>query len=160
MSTKKILNPVETEAARAKLAEIRTVFSDWLWNDPERTARLARTYNDSFNHLRLRQYNGEHLTLPGSSSLITLRREQKNAVWRILTSPTTLLALHPGWGKTFTMIAAFMEMRRLGLKRKGLFAVPNHLVAQFSGFKLQGHNGFLSFMIVATMVDETSCNFD
>ena len=137
MSTKKVLNPVETEAARAKLAEIRTVFSDWLWNDPERTGRLARTYNDSFNHLRLRQYNGEHLTLPGSSSLITLRREQKNAIWRILTSPTTLLALHPGWGKTFTMIAAFMEMRRLGLKRKGLFAVPNHLVAQFAAEYLQ-----------------------
>jgi len=137
VSTKRVLNPIETEAARAKLAEIRAKFADWIWRDPERATRLARRYNDTFNHLRLRQYNGQHLTLPGTSTKIALRPNQKNAIWRILTAPTTLLALHPGWGKTYTMIAAFMELKRLGLKRKGLFAVPNHLVGQFAAEYLQ-----------------------
>jgi hypothetical protein len=137
MAKSRILNPVETEAARSKLAEIRTTFSEWVWSDQARAERLARHYNETFNNLRLRKYDGSHLTFPGSSSHITLRPEQKDAAWRIITSPATMLALFPGWGKTFVMISSLMEMKRLRLKTKGLFVVPNHLVAQFAAEFLQ-----------------------
>jgi N12 class adenine-specific DNA methylase len=131
----RVVNPAETLAAREKLHQISSHFRTWVWQDPQRAARLARVYNDQFNNIRLRQFNGEHLTFPGMVR-VCLRDEdlsphQKNAVWRILQTRNTLLAHVVGSGKTWTMAAAAMELRRLGLAKKPMFVVPNHLVDQW-----------------------------
>lgn len=131
---KRVVNAQETAAAREQQQKIKDRFRQWLWATPERAARLSRKYNDEFNNVRLREYDGSHLTLPGMARM-TLRggdlaQHQKNAVWRQLQTPTTLLAHVVGAGKTFEMIAASMEMKRLGLAKKPLHVVPNHLVEQ------------------------------
>ncbi|MEO8350337.1 MAG: DEAD/DEAH box helicase family protein [Chthoniobacteraceae bacterium] len=128
----RILNVAETEGARDKLEKVKERFKSWLWQDDDRRERLCRKYNSEFNNIRLRVFNGSHLTLPGSSPNITLREHQKNAVWRIVQSENTLLAHAVGAGKTFTMVAAAIELKRLGLASKPMFAVPNHMLEQFS----------------------------
>jgi N12 class adenine-specific DNA methylase len=127
-----VINATETEAARDKLEKIKERFKTWVWEDDERRERLCRKYNDEFNSVRLRVFNGSHLTLPGSSESVTLRPHQKNAVWRIIQSDNTLLAHVVGAGKTYTMVAAGIELKRLGLATKPMFVVPNHMLAQFS----------------------------
>lgn len=127
-----VINPVATEAAREKQQKIKDRFAAWIWEDDARRERLVRKYNDEFNCHRLRTFNGDHLHLPGASPAIALRPHQKAAVWRILQSPNTLLAHVVGAGKTYTMCAAAMELKRLRLARKPLFVVPNHMLGQFS----------------------------
>jgi N12 class adenine-specific DNA methylase/adenine-specific DNA methylase len=129
---KPVVNAQDTEAAREKQERIKERFGKWIWTDDERRDRLVRLYNDMFNHSRVRTFNGEHLTLPGASSAIQLQLHQKAGVWRILQTDNTLLGHVVGAGKTFTMVAAAMELKRLGLARKPLFAVPNHMLGQFS----------------------------
>jgi N12 class adenine-specific DNA methylase len=127
-----VINATETEAARDKMEKIKERFKTWVWEDDGRRERLCRKYNDDFNSVRLRVFNGSHLTLPSSSQLVSLRPHQKNAVWRIVQSDNTLLAHAVGAGKTYTMVAAAIELKRLGLATKPMFAVPNHMLAQFS----------------------------
>ena len=127
-----VVNAQETEAARDKLEKIKERFKAWIWEDDERRERLCRKYNDEFNSVRLRVFNGNHLTLPSSSQQIALHAHQKNAVWRIVQSDNTLLAHVVGAGKTYTMVAAAIELKRLGLAAKPMFVVPNHMLAQFS----------------------------
>lgn len=129
---KDVVNVPATEAARDKQEKIKERFKSWIWQDDDRRIRLARKYNDEFNTIRLRTFNGDHLTLPGTSPAISLRPHQKAAVWRILQTPNCLLAHVVGAGKTYTMVAAAMELKRLGFSRKPLFAVPNHMLGQFS----------------------------
>jgi len=111
----------------------------------------VRLYNDTFNHTRLRTFNGEHLTLPGASSAIQLHSHQKAGVWRILQTHNTLLAHVVGAGKTYTMVAAAMELKRLGLGRKPMFTVPNHMLGQFSTELLTLYPG--TNILVAGKVD-------
>jgi N12 class adenine-specific DNA methylase len=127
-----VINAQETEAARDKLEKIKERFKTWIWDDDERRERLCRKYNDEFNSVRLRVFNGSHLTLPSSSEQVTLHAHQKNAAWRIIQSDNTLLAHVVGAGKTYTMVAAAIELKRLGLATKPMFVVPNHMLAQFS----------------------------
>jgi N12 class adenine-specific DNA methylase len=127
-----VINAQATEAAREKQERIKERFKEWIWSDDSRRERLCRLYNDTFNHTRLRTFNGEHLTLPGASQAITLQSHQKAGVWRVLQTPNTLLAHVVGAGKTFTMVASAMELKRLHLARKPLFTVPNHMLGQFS----------------------------
>ncbi len=126
------VNASETEGARDKQEKIKERFRSWIWEDEERSERLCRLYNDQFNSVRQRQFNGDHLTLPGSSRQVVLRPHQKAAVWRSIQGPNTLLAHAVGAGKTYTMAAAAIEMKRLGLARKPMIAVPNHMLAQFA----------------------------
>lgn len=126
------VNATETEGARDRQEKIKERFKTWVWEDDERRERLCRLYNDQYNSERLRVFNGAHLTLPASSRQVTLRSHQKDAVWRIIQSRNTLLAHAVGAGKTYTMVAAAIEMKRLGLARKPLFAVPNHMLSQFA----------------------------
>jgi N12 class adenine-specific DNA methylase/predicted O-methyltransferase YrrM len=127
-----IVNAQATEATREKQERIKERFKEWVWQDDSRRERLCRLYNDQFNHSRVRTFNGDHLTLPGASQAIELRAHQKAGVWRILQTPNTLLAHVVGAGKTYTMVAAAMELKRLGLGRKPIFTVPNHMLGQFS----------------------------
>src|SRR6202142_804443 len=129
---KPVVNAQSTEAAREKQERIKERFKEWIWSDDGRRERLVRLYNDSFNHSRVRTFNGEHLTLPGASADVQLHTHQKAGVWRILQTPNTLLAHVVGAGKTYTMVAAAMESRRLGLSGKPMFTVPNHMLGQFS----------------------------
>lgn len=129
---KPVINPQATEAAREKQERIKERFKEWIWSDDSRRDRLCRFYNDTFNHTRLRTFNGDHLTLPGASQAVQLHRHQKAGVWRILQTQNTLLAHVVGAGKTYTMVAAAMELKRLGLARKPMFTVPNHMLGQFS----------------------------
>ncbi|NUM81447.1 DEAD/DEAH box helicase family protein, partial [bacterium] len=129
---KPVVNAQATEAAREKQERIKERFKEWIWSDDGRRDRLCRLYNDTFNHTRVRTFNGDHLTLPGASGAIELHGHQKAGVWRILQTPNTLLAHVVGAGKTFTMVAAAMELKRLGLARKPMFSVPNHMLGQFS----------------------------
>ena len=129
---KPVVNAQATEAAREKQERIKERFKEWVWSDDARRERLCRLYNDTFNHTRIRTFNGDHLTLPGASGAIQLHGHQKAGVWRILQTPNTLLAHVVGAGKTFTMVAAAMELKRLGLARKPMFSVPNHMLGQFS----------------------------
>ena len=129
---KPVVNAQATEAAREKQERIKERFKEWVWSDDSRRERLCRLYNDTFNHTRLRTFNGDHLTLPGASQVVQLHRHQKAGVWRILQTPNTLLAHVVGAGKTYAMVAAAMELKRLGLARKPMFTVPNHMLGQFS----------------------------
>jgi N12 class adenine-specific DNA methylase len=150
-SDRDVINAPATEAARDKQEKIKERFKEWVWQDDERRERLARKYNDEFNNVRLRSFNGDHLRLPGVSSAITLHPHQCAAVWRILQTPNCLLAHVVGAGKTFTMVAAAMELKRLGLARKPLFAVPNHMLGQFSSELLSLYPG--ANILVATKDD-------
>jgi len=127
-----IVNVTETEAAREKQFLIKERFREWVWEDTGRRERLTQLYNEMFNNLRPRIFNGDHLTLPGISSQVTLRPHQKDAVWRIIQTGNTLLAHVVGSGKTFCKTAAAMEMKRLGLVAKPMLIVPNHLLEQWS----------------------------
>jgi N12 class adenine-specific DNA methylase len=127
-----VLNGAATEAARDKQQKLKDRFQEWVWREDDRRERLLRIYNDQFNCVRLRTFNGDHLALPGASSAVDLRGHQKAGVWRILQTPNTLLAHVVGAGKTYTMVAAALELRRLGLARKPLFTVPNHMLEQFA----------------------------
>ena len=127
-----VVNVPATEAARDKQEKIKERFKAWIWNHDERRERLARKYNDEFNNVRLRTFNGDHLTLPGASPAIKLHPHQRAAVWRILQTPNCLLAHVVGGGKTYTLVAAAMELKRLGFARKPLIVVPNHMLGQFS----------------------------
>jgi N12 class adenine-specific DNA methylase len=129
---KPVVNPTATEAAREKQERIKEKFKEWVWADDDRRERLVRLYNDTFNHSRVRTFNGEHLTLPGASSAVRLQLHQKAGVWRILQTDNTLLGHVVGAGKTYTMVASAMELKRLGFARKPMFAVPNHMLGQFS----------------------------
>lgn len=127
---RRILNTVETEAAKEKLAKIKAAFQSWIWSDPDRTDRLARVYNDTFNNIAPRHFNGDHLQLPGASGAFCLYGHQKRGIWRIISSGSTYLAHAVGAGKTLTMTAAVMEQRRLGLINKAMLVVPGHCLAQ------------------------------
>lgn len=129
---RQVVNATATEGAREKQQKIKDSFKEWIWQEDERRDRLTLKYNEEFNSVRLRVFNGEHLTLPGASQAIQLQSHQKTGVWRIVQTPNTLLGHVVGAGKTFTMVAAGMELKRLGLARKPLFAVPNHMLGQFS----------------------------
>jgi N12 class adenine-specific DNA methylase len=129
---RRVVNDNETIAAQAKQLEIKQQFSNWIWQDESRSATLIRIYNERFNAFRKREYDGGHLSLPGMSADITLYQHQANAIWRCLQEKATLLAHCVGAGKTFTMIAAAMELKRLGLCHKSLIVVPNHLPAQWA----------------------------
>jgi N12 class adenine-specific DNA methylase len=131
-SDKSIVNAAATEGAREKQEKIKERFKEWIWQDDSRRERLCRLYNDEFNNVRLQTFNGDHLTLPGASQAVTLHAHQKAAVWRVLQTPNTLLGHVVGAGKTYTMVAAGMELKRLGLAQKPLFVVPNHMLGQFS----------------------------
>ncbi len=128
----RIINVQQTEGARDKLEKIKEHFKSWIWEEDARRERLCRKYNDEFNSIRLRVFNGSHLTLPSSSQLIQLRPHQKNAIWRVVQGDNTLLAHAVGAGKTYTMVAAGIELKRLGLATKPMFVVPNHMLGQFS----------------------------
>lgn len=127
-----VVNAPATEAARERQQKIKDRFAEWIWQDDARRERLVAFYNREFNHLRPRTFNGDHLQLPGASPAIALRPHQKAGVWRILQTPNALLAHVVGAGKTYTMAAAAMELKRLGLARKPMFVVPNHMLGQFS----------------------------
>lgn len=129
---KAVLNQKETMAAQAKQEVIKQAFQDWIWKDPERRNRLVRYYNDTFNSKRPREYDGRHITFGGISPEITLRPHQVNAIAHILYGGNTLLAHKVGAGKTFEMVAAAQESKRLGLCQKSMFVVPNHLVGQWA----------------------------
>ena len=127
-----VLNQKETTAAQAKQEVIKQAFQDWIWKDPERRNRLVRYYNDTFNSVRPREYDGSHIKFGGISPEITLRPHQVNAIAHILYGGNTLLAHKVGAGKTFEMVAAAQESKRLGLCQKSMFVVPNHLVGQWA----------------------------
>lgn len=129
---KAVFNAKETTAAQAKQEVIKQAFQDWIWKDPERRNRLVRYYNDTFNSVRPREYDGSHITFGGISPEITLRPHQVNAIAHILYGGNTLLAHKVGAGKTFEMVAAAQESKRLSLCQKSMFVVPNHLVGQWA----------------------------
>ena len=129
---KAVFNAKETTAAQAKQEAIKQAFQDWIWKDPARRSRLVRYYNDTFNSVRPREYDGSHIVFGGISPEITLRPHQVNAIAHILYGGNTLLAHKVGAGKTFEMVAAAQESKRLGLCNKSMFVVPNHLVGQWA----------------------------
>ena len=134
---KPVLNKKETAIAQGKQQLIKEAFNEWIWKDPERRERLCRLYNDKFNSTRPREYNGEHLRFVGMNPEITLRPHQVNAIAHILYGGNTLLAHVVGAGKTFEMVAAAQESKRLGLCQKSMFVVPNHLTEQWASEYLQ-----------------------
>jgi N12 class adenine-specific DNA methylase len=138
----RVKNLQETLAAQEKQQKLKDRFAAWVWEDQARASRLARYYNDHFNNLRVRSYDGSHLTLPGMAAVVNgkpfkLDQHQRDAVWRILQTGNTLLAHVVGAGKTYTMVAAGMEAKRLGLAMKPMYTVPNHMLGQFSREFLQ-----------------------
>ena len=130
-------NPEATLAAREKQKRLKERFRTWVFADPDRTERLVRVYNDTYNNLRPRGFDGSHLVFPGMSQGITLQPHQVDAVWRGMSSGNTLLAHAVGAGKTFTMAATGMKLRQAGLARKPMYVVPNHMLEQFAREFLQ-----------------------
>jgi N12 class adenine-specific DNA methylase len=128
----RVINQQETLAAREKQKRIKERFRSWIFSDPERTERLIRIYNDTYNNLRPRLYDGSHLEFPGMNEDLSLRPHQKDAVWRCMSSGNTLLAHVVGAGKTYTMAATGMKMKQAGLIHKPMYVVPNHLLEQFA----------------------------
>lgn len=129
-SERRVLNVVDTEAAKEKLHKIKGAFQRWVWSDPDRTDRLARVYNDRFNNIAPRAFDGSHLNLPGATGAFVLYGHQMRGIWRIVSAGSTYLAHAVGAGKTMTMAAAIMEQRRLGLIAKAMLTVPGHCLAQ------------------------------
>ena len=129
---RRVLNSKETTLAQQKQQVIKDAFKDWLWKDAERRQTLVARYNELFNSTRPREYDGSHLSFPGMNPEITLRKHQRDAIARILYGGNTLLAHEVGAGKTYTMAAAAMEAKRLGLCSKPMFVVPNHLTEQWA----------------------------
>ncbi len=137
---KQVANAKETIAAREKQYALKEKFVEWIWSDEPRANRLTALYNEQFNSKVPRQFNGEHLVLPGMSQMYTLRTHQRDAVWRILSSGhNTLLAHAVGAGKTLEMVCAGMELRRLGMASKVMYVVPNHMLLQFSHEFMQAY---------------------
>jgi N12 class adenine-specific DNA methylase len=134
---KRVPNSEATEAAREKLARIKDAFTAWVWTDTDRTDRLARLYNDRFNNLVPRRFDGRHLTLPCASSIIRLYEHQKRVIWRIVASGSTYIAHTVGAGKSYAIAGAIMEQKRLGLISKAMLVVPGHCLAQVSRDFLQ-----------------------
>lgn len=132
-----VLNKKETAIAQGKQELIKQAFADWIWQDPERREKLTRLYNEKFNSTRPREYDGSHMSFVGINPEITLRPHQVNAIAHILYGGNTLLAHVVGAGKTFEMVAAAQESKRLGLCQKSLFVVPNHLTEQWASEYLQ-----------------------
>lgn len=128
---KQVLNEDETAAANQKAEEIKQAFLDWIWENPERRKRLHRIYNDTFNTDVVTHFDGQHLTLPGISQSIALRPHQKDVIWRGIQTGATLLDHRVGAGKTFALIGMIMESKRMGLIKKPMLVVPNHLLAQW-----------------------------
>src|SRR5665811_474227 len=128
----RVVNQEATLAAREKQKLIKEKFKSWVFAEPERTERLVRLYNDTYNNLRPRLFDGSHLEFPGMSSGLRLNPHQKDAVWRGMSSGNTLLAHAVGAGKTFTMAATGMKMKQAGLAKKPMYVVPNHMLEQFS----------------------------
>lgn len=153
---KAVFNRDETTKAQAKQEIIKQAFGDWLWKDPERRNRLVRYYNDTFNSIRPREYDGSHITFGGISPEISLRPHQVNAIAHILYGGNTLLAHKVGAGKTFEMVAAAQESKRLGLCQKSMFVVPNHLVGQWASEYLRLYPS--ANILVATKQDFETAN--
>ena len=128
----RVVNPTETLAAKEKQRQIKEKFKAWVFADPDRTERLVRDYNDAFNNLRPRLFDGSHLDFPGMRRAVTLRPHQRDGVWRCMTGGNTLLAHVVGAGKTMCMVAAAMKMRQAGLAKKPMVVVPNHMLEQFA----------------------------
>ncbi|MDR1185105.1 MAG: DEAD/DEAH box helicase family protein, partial [Coriobacteriales bacterium] len=148
---KRVINKRETAIAQSKQESIRSKFEEWVWNDPARRERLCRIYNDTFNSIRPREYDGSHLTLPSMNPEITLEKHQTDAIARILYGGNTLLAHEVGAGKTFEMVASAMESKRLGLCNKSLVVVPNHLTEQWASEWLKLYHS--ANILVATKKD-------
>ena len=148
---RRVLNQAETITVQQKQTVIHDAFRDWIWEDTGRRERLVRKYNDLFNNIRPRSYNGSHIRFVGMNPEIALREHQRNAVARILYGGNTLLAHEVGGGKTFTMIAAAQEAKRIGLTQKTLIVVPNHLTGQWAGEYLRLYPG--ANILVATERD-------
>ena len=129
---KRVLNQQATTIAQQKQQAIKDAFRDWIWKDPHRRQALVTEYNERFNAVRPREYDGSHITFSGMNPEITLREHQRNAVAHVLYGGNTLLAHQVGAGKTFEMVAAAMESKRLGLCQKSMFVVPNHLTEQWA----------------------------
>lgn len=148
---KAVLNKKETAIAQGKQDLIKQAFQDWIWKEPERRQRLTDYYNENFNAIRPREYDGSHLNFYGMNPEIRLREHQKNGVARILYGGNTLLAYVVGAGKTYTMVAAAMESKRLGLCHKSMIVVPNHIIEQFAAEWLQLYPA--ANLLVATKKD-------
>ena len=148
---KPILNQKETAIAQGKQDLIKQAFQEWIWKDPERRQRLTRDYNERFNAIRPREYDGSHLHFYGMNPEISLRKHQKDGVARIIYGGNTLLAYVVGAGKTYTMVAAAMECKRLGLCNKSMIVVPNHIIEQFAAEWLQLYP--VANILVATKKD-------
>jgi N12 class adenine-specific DNA methylase len=149
----RVLNQEETLAAREKQKGIKERFRAWIFADPDRTERLVRFYNETYNTLRLRRFDGSHLAFPGMTPHITLYPHQTDAVWRIMSSGNTLLAHAVGAGKTNVMVAAGMKMQQVGLITKPLYVMPNHMLAQFGREFLQLYPN--ATLLIATKEDFT-----
>lgn len=130
----------------------KDAFASWIWTDPDRTDRLARLYNDRFNNLVLRAFDGRHLRLPGASAAFVLRDHQKRVIWRVISAGSTYIAHCVGAGKTLAIVGSIMEQRRLGLINKAMLVVPGHCLAQAAG-------EFLALYPMARILvaDETNC---
>lgn len=146
-----VLNKKETTIAQMKQEQIKSEFERWIWKDPKRRADLVKIYNEKFNSIRPREYDGSNLRFEGMNNEIKLRKHQVNAVAHILYGGNTLLAHEVGAGKTYEMVAAAMESKRLGLCTKSLFVVPNHIIEQFAGEFLQLYPS--ANLLVATKSD-------
>ncbi len=153
---KPVLNKKETAIVQAKQDKIKQVFQDWIWQDQDRRERLTRIYNEKFNSVIPREYDGSHITFDGINPEITLRPHQVNAIARVLYGGNTLLAHEVGAGKTFEMVASAMESKRLGLCNKSLFVVPNHIIEQFASEFLQLYPS--ANILVATKKDFETAN--
>lgn len=149
----RVLNKKETMLAQQKQEMLKQAFSDWIWIEPERRNRLTKMYNEKFNSIRLREYNGSHLKFPGMNPEIELREHQKNAITHTLYGGNTLLAHCVGAGKTYEMVASAMESKRLGLCNKSLFVVPNHLTEQWGSSFMELYPS--ANILVATKKDFT-----
>ena len=147
----RIMNNRETVLAQQKQEQIRAAFRDWIWKDPIRRSELCKTYNTLYNSIRPRTYNGEHIRFVGMNTEITLRKHQRDAVARMLYGGNTLLAHCVGAGKTYEMIAAAMESKRLGLSKKPMMVVPNHLTEQWGADFMRLYPG--ANILVATKKD-------
>ena len=155
-SKSRVLNKQETAIAQMKQDQIKSAFEEWIWNDPDRREKLVRIYNDKFNSIRPREFDGSNLQFNGMNPEISLRPHQVNAIAHILYGGNTLLAHEVGAGKTFEMVAAAMESKRLGLCNKSLFVVPNHIIEQFASEFLQLYPS--ANILVATKKDFATNN--
>lgn len=153
---KREFNAKETAIAQAKQDQIKQAFEDWIFNDVDRRERLVRLYNDKFNSIRPREYDGSHLNFSGMNPEIKLRKHQQNAIAHILYGKNTLLAHEVGAGKTFEMVAGAMESKRLGLCNKSIFVVPNHIIEQFASEFLQLYPS--ANILVSTKKDFATAN--